>query len=113
MGEKEVDQMTFFELAEAQRKDRQDRLDAGDENAALKFTAKGMQNRGVVQRPAGFSHNNHNTNNSKGINKGSGKGHHMPMAQNRGPPVSMHQQGHQMRQIPMNNKRPAAGMWQQ
>lgn len=37
---KDCDQITFLEQAEAERNTRADRLDAGDENAALKFSAR-------------------------------------------------------------------------
>lgn len=37
--DKETDPISFFEYAETERKERQDRLDAGDENAALGFSA--------------------------------------------------------------------------
>eukprot|EP00397_Hematodinium_sp_SG-2012_P033352 GEMP01035621.1.p1 GENE.GEMP01035621.1~~GEMP01035621.1.p1 ORF type:complete len:611 (+),score=156.29 GEMP01035621.1:45-1877(+) len=72
--EKDVAQTTFFELVEAARMDRQDRLDAGDENAALKFSAK------IAQQA--MRHAMNKGSNSKGGNKG-GKGDLRPVSSKR------------------------------
>jgi len=47
------DAIAFFEFAEAERKDRQDRLDAGDENAALNFSAAAgrLLTKGAIKIP--------------------------------------------------------------
>jgi len=51
---KDCDQITFLEQAEADRNIRADRLDAGDENAALKFSAR-TKIPGPVHHPKGQS----------------------------------------------------------
>merc|ERR1719233_1939478 len=62
---KDADPMTFTEQTDRARIERRDRLDAGDENAALPFKAKSAA--GKVGPPA-------NGGGAKGANKGMGKG---------------------------------------
>eukprot|EP00397_Hematodinium_sp_SG-2012_P017401 GEMP01017792.1.p1 GENE.GEMP01017792.1~~GEMP01017792.1.p1 ORF type:complete len:658 (+),score=204.29 GEMP01017792.1:92-2065(+) len=91
--DKDADPITFFEFAETARKDRQDRLDAGDENSALKFSAKQQR----LHKPVGPAHP---------FTKGGGKGQQY---QSRPQQLA----SHQMRAIPGTVKRVAAGTWEQ
>jgi len=67
---KDCDKITFLEQAEADRNDRANRLDAGDENAALKFTARSFNNKPVNKIPIPGH---------KGQGKGAAMGNKIPL----------------------------------